>query len=174
MLFSFGTHRKGLSCNIEHKRFLGLRIPITQYCQLGSNWVVVHVSRTMSRSVVDIGTTAGANLADAHGNRVCCHLSRFLGFGTSTSTLVVTAIIDQYAILLITGVMFTFNGSSDAKSVYFLVFMFSCKNGNEQKKNESGLKIRYASLSSKTRQSLLAKVPRTETALPRCTATVRR
>ena len=31
-LFSFGTGRKGLSCIIEHKRFLGLRIPITQYC----------------------------------------------------------------------------------------------------------------------------------------------
>ena len=28
------------------------------------------------------------------------------------------------------------HGSSDAKSVYFLVFMFSCESGNEQKIEE--------------------------------------
>ena len=32
--------------------------------------------------------------------------------------------------------MYTFNGSFDAKSVYFLVFMFSCESGNEHTKKQ--------------------------------------
>ena len=101
----------------------------------GSDWV----SCTMSRSVVDIGTTAGANLAYAHGNRVCSH---FLPLGFGTSTYISVAILPQLLINTTNLIsLCMFNGPSDAKSVYFLVFMFSCESGNEQK-NDNGLKIR--------------------------------
>ena len=95
----------------------------------------------MSRSVVDTGITAGANLADSHGKSLLppvalpalgfwnLHLCR-RHFGRH-----ITAIINTANLILITSVMYV-HGSSDAKSVYFLVFMFSCESGNEQKIEE--------------------------------------